>query len=92
MRREKGPKKENVKIQEMLGIGFDNEDGEVRLTRGENYSLLGGSQQTHEIMQETAIKVNEELGKRGRRLQDASRQEFLDVLHDVVDNMGTGKN
>ena len=88
MKREKQPADEPNRITGMLGLGFDNDDGQVRLTRGENYSLLGGSRQTHEMMQETAVKVNEGLEKRGKRLQDASREEFLDILTEVVEGMG----
>lgn len=65
----------------MLGIGLDNEDGHKRLTRGDNFLLVGGSQETHEVMQETAIKVNEQLAKRGKRLEDASPQELRDIFH-----------
>ena len=89
MKREKQPGEERDRITGMLGLGFDNDDGQVRLTRGENYSLLGGSRQTHEMMQETAVKVNEGLEKRGKRLQDASREEFLDVLNETIEKMGT---
>src|SRR4051794_35199273 len=37
----------------LLGLGLDG-DGQVRITRGENFLLLGGSQTTHEEMQDTA--------------------------------------
>ncbi len=64
----------------MLGIGLDNEDGHKRLTRGDNFLLVGGSAETHEVMQETAIKVNEQLAKRGKRLEDASPQELREIF------------
>ena len=67
----------------MLGIGLDNEDGHKRLTRGDNFLLVGGSQETHEVMQETAIKVNEQLAKRGKRLEDASPEELRDIFHKI---------
>ena len=67
----------------MLGIGLDNEDGHKRLTRGDNFLLVGGSAETHEVMQETAIKVNEQLAKRGKRLEDASPQELRDIFYDI---------
>ena len=54
----------------MLGLGLDNDDGHTRLTRGENFLLAGGSYETHAKMQETAIKVNEQLDKRGQKLED----------------------
>jgi len=51
------------KMTSLLGIGLDapNGDEEVRLTRGRNFALVGGSQETHEVMQETVCKVNENL-------------------------------
>jgi len=66
----------------LVGLGLDNDDGHVRITRGSNFRLLGGSQQTHEQMQEQAIKFNEKLTDRGRRLEEISRQEFLDLAHE----------
>jgi hypothetical protein len=34
-------------------------------------------------MQETAIKFNEELSKRGKPLEQIGPSEFLDILHKV---------
>jgi hypothetical protein len=67
----------------MLGLGLDNDDGHVRVTRGENFHLLGGSQETHEKMQEQAIKINEKLNHRGKRLEDVSHEEFVDIAHEL---------
>jgi len=69
----------------LLGLGLDNKDGHVRVTRGENYQLVGGSKETHEVMQEKAVKINEELGKRGKRLEEVGKQEFTDILQKVMD-------
>jgi hypothetical protein len=66
-----------------LGVGLDNKDGHQRLTRTEHFVLVGGSQETHESMQEVAIKFNEGLEQRRKRLQDASVQEVLDLLRDA---------
>lgn len=79
---------QSPRISSMLGVGFDAEDGEVRMTRGPNFALVGGSQETHAVMQETACKINEKLEKRGKRLQDASREEFLDVFREVAESVG----
>ena len=68
----------------MLGLGLDNQDGQTRLTRGENFVLFGGSQETHAVMQETAIKVNEQLARRGKRLEDVSPQELGDILGEAT--------
>jgi hypothetical protein len=71
----------------MLGVGLDNTDGDKRLTRGENYTLVGGCEETHAVMQETAIKVNETLKRKGKTLEETSPEEFRDVLFDVVDKI-----
>ena len=63
----------------LLGVGLDNDDGEVRITRGENFHLLGGSQDTHQCMQEKCVKFNEKLDARGKRLEDLNRGEFSDI-------------
>jgi hypothetical protein len=65
----------------LLGLGLDGDDGHTRLTRGDNFLLFGGSQDTHGRMQETAIKVNEELARRGKRLEDVSPPELFDILN-----------
>lgn len=64
----------------LLGIGLDNEDGHVRLTRGENFVVVGGSQATHEAMQKHALHINTSLEKQGKCLQDASIEEIIDLL------------
>ena len=66
----------------MLGLGLDS-DGHKRLTTGPNFVLVGGSQQTHEVLTEKAIKINEKLAAAGKRLEDVSREEFSDIAQSV---------
>jgi hypothetical protein len=66
----------------MLGVGLDT-DGHKRLTSGPNFLLLGGSQETHEVMTEKVIKINEKLSAAGKRLENVSREEFDDIAHSV---------
>jgi len=68
-----------------LGLGLDGDDGHTRLTRGDNFVLFGGSQETHAVMQETAVKVNEHLDRRGKRLEDVSPKEMVDILREIHD-------
>ncbi|HAK97688.1 MAG TPA: hypothetical protein DCM87_22545 [Planctomycetes bacterium] len=67
----------------LLGLGLDNKDGHTRVTRGENYVLLGGSHETHEEMQETAVKINEKLKGRGKSLDDVSRDELKEIVAEI---------
>ena len=64
----------------VLGISFEN-DGHKRLTKGENFILAGGSEETHSKMTEGMIKFNEHLKKRGKQLEDVSKEEFTDLAH-----------
>jgi len=66
----------------ILGVGLDS-DGHKRITTGENFTLLGGTQETHEVMTEKAIKINEKLKARGQRLETVSHEEFSDIAHEV---------
>jgi hypothetical protein len=63
----------------LFGVGLDSEEGEKRVTKGKNFLLAGGSKPTHELMQEKAIKFNEELDKRKKRLDDIDSEEFLEI-------------
>jgi len=76
------------KVAGLVGIGLDGDDGHTRVTRGKNFVLWGGSQETHSVMQETAIKVNERLDQKGKRMEDVSVNELRDIIHDVADSMG----
>jgi len=66
----------------LLGIGLDS-DGHKRVTTGPNFALVGGSAETHEVMTEKAIKINERLAAKGKRLEDVSRDEFEEIAHSV---------
>jgi hypothetical protein len=67
----------------LLGLAFDAEDGHKRITRGPNFLLAGGSDETHAVMQETAVKINERLQKDGKQLADVSIGELRDIVADI---------
>ena len=65
----------------LVGVGLDGADGHKRVTKGRDFLLVGGSDETHERMQERAVKVNEELDRRGIRLVDVrSGEEMLEIV------------
>jgi hypothetical protein len=76
-------KQDQARIAGFLGIGIDNQDGHRRITQSEHFLLMGGSAETHEQMQDTAIRFDEALRRRGKRLQDASLQETLELFHEA---------
>lgn len=73
--------KDNPKsVSYLLGIGLDNRDGHKRITNAEEFSIIGGSQETHEKMTETILKTVDDLKAVGKRLSDAEPEELCDLL------------
>jgi len=77
---------------QILGVGLDNTDGHTRITRGKNFHLIGGSQDTHAHMQETCIKINEHLDRKGKKLEHTTPQELHDIVNKVKDDIGQPPN
>ena len=77
-----------VAISGILGVGLDGDDGHKRITRTEQMVLVGGSAETHERMQETAIWFAEGLEKRGKVLTEVSVKEAADLLRAAHDKVG----
>jgi hypothetical protein len=65
----------------LLGIGLDNDDGHKRLTRAEKFSIVGGSEETHERMTETLVKTFEDLKGKGKELEDTESTELAEIIH-----------
>lgn len=74
--------REEPQVVGFLGVGLDNTDGHKRMTESEHFLILGGSEETHERMQDTAIRFAEALEKRGKRLEEAPIEEVLDLLRE----------
>lgn len=73
-------KKRQPRIGGLLGVGLDNEDGHKRITTGEKFVLVGGSQETHEKMTETVVKTFEELKRRDKHLENVDPRELAEIL------------
>ncbi len=80
---EKSKRKKQTELVGFVGVGLDNKDGHTRLTRGENFVLVGGSEKTHEKLVDTAVHVNEELRKRGKSLEEATVDEIVDLIREA---------
>jgi|GEM_PF-256351 len=68
------------RIVHILGLGLDNKDGHKRLTQAEEFTIAGGSEETHERMTETLVKTFEGLQRRGKTLHDADTREISDLI------------
>jgi hypothetical protein len=76
------PQKKKKRKAVILGVGLDS-DGHKRITTGENFALVGGTEETHERMTEKAIRINEKLRERGKQLEEVGQEEFDDIAHEV---------
>ena len=74
-------KKKPVPRAALLGVGLDNEDGHKRITTGEQFAIVGGSDETHGRMTETAMKTFEELKSRRKQLHQIEPDELAEILH-----------
>lgn len=64
----------------LVGVGFDHQDGHKRITRAEDFSIVGGSEETHDRLTETALKTVEDLSRKGKTLHDADHEEIRDLV------------
>ncbi len=65
----------------LLGLGLDNADGHKRITTGERFAIVGGSEETHGRMTETVVKTFEVLKTRGKQLEQVEPKELAEILH-----------
>jgi hypothetical protein len=69
------------KSAHLLGVGLDDAEGHKRLTAAEQFTIVGGSEETHGRMTETVIKTFEELKTRGKQLKAVEPQELAEIIH-----------
>ena len=82
---EHGNSEKPLGIQGLVGLGFDAKDGQTRISRGPTFYLVGGSNETHERMQETALKFSEKVDRLGKPLPEVNRRELRDIAHEMAD-------
>lgn len=78
-------KKNQPRVAGILGVGLDGEDGHKRVTRTEEMVLVGGSAETHERMQETAIRFGEQVEKRGKPLGEIPAKAVFEMLREAIE-------
>ncbi|MFO7726314.1 MAG: hypothetical protein R6V45_12275 [Oceanipulchritudo sp.] len=70
----------NDSAAHLLGIGLDNSGGHKRITRAESFSIVGGSEETHDRMTETLMKTVEDLKDRGQALEETESRELAEII------------
>lgn len=74
-------KSKSKKNAALVGLGLDNTDGHKRLTTGEQFAVVGGSEETHGRMTETVVKTFEELKSRRKHLAEVEPSELAEIIH-----------
>jgi hypothetical protein len=76
--------KRGRRVSGLIGVGLDGQDGHRRMTKGDDFLLVGGSAETHERMQDLVVRMHEKLKRKGRRIGDLTRREFEDLARDTI--------
>lgn len=69
-----------AKSAHLLGLGLDNQDGHKRVTSAEQFTIVGGSEETHGRMTETVVKTFEALKRRHKSLHSVEPRELADII------------
>lgn len=72
------------KIIRLLGVGFDAEDGHVRITKGEKYDVFMGSDESHEYIRKLIQDIEEKIKTRGLSLDALTPEEFADLVESLI--------
>ena len=74
------PTKDPKVMTHLFGLGLDCTDGHKRITQADQFSIMGGSDTTHDKLSETLCKTFEDLSRNGKKLEDASMEELSDLI------------
>ena len=72
------------RIAKIVGIGTDAADGHIRITNGDHYELVQGSEQSHEQMQQWCEAINQRLAAMNKDMKQLTVDEFLALARDTA--------
>jgi len=64
----------------LLGVGFDHKDGQIRITKADDYKVIMGSHDSHQALQKICFKIKKEITASGRILSDYTPEEFMELV------------
>jgi len=67
----------------LLGVGFDTEDGQIRITQADQFQVMMGSSETHTELQKICCQIEESIRVAGRSLTDYSPEEFMELVQEL---------
>jgi hypothetical protein len=81
-----------------IGLCLDPSDDQLRLTRGHQSLVFGGSAENHAALQETVLRMELELDRQGQQLGDLNPSELAELawridspeLHEIALRLEAG--
>jgi hypothetical protein len=77
------PDERPLRIAALLGLGLDGDEDQLRITRGDNFCVYGGSRPTHRHIVDIALRFNDEVDRRGKTLGEINARELADIARDL---------
>lgn len=71
------------KIVRLLGVGFDADDGHIRITQSDRHDVLMGSAESHEYLQQLIRRIEEKIESRGLSLEELDPDELSRLVGSV---------
>jgi len=68
----------------LLGVGFDHNDEQIRITQAENYQIIMGSNPSHQALQHLCGRIDETIQTSGRTLSDYTPEEFMELMQEIT--------
>ncbi len=72
------------RVSRIIGIGTDGFDGHIRITNGNHYEVLQGSEMSHALMQQWCEGINQRLAAMNKEMGQLTLEEFLQVARDAA--------
>jgi hypothetical protein len=85
VKRRTSKRTEGAEVVGFVGVGLNNQDEHKRITQSEHFVLLGGSEETHERMQDTVLRFEEALKRTGKPLSETPPEKAVDLLREAMD-------
>jgi hypothetical protein len=82
------PEGKRKKIIRLLGVGFDAEDGHIRITKGKHFDVVMGSDESHEYMRGLIQDIENALDEQGLSLDELTPGEFAELVESLQQNEG----
>lgn len=70
----------------IVGIAGNSKDNHKRITKGENFCLYGGTEESHDNMIESVLEFNALRTKYGKSLDELTEDEYFKIVNDLKRN------